>query len=251
MKHARKPLTAEERREQRAKLREKKENKKKGKGFRIFLLIWVLIIVAFGGYALHYVKGVLKEMQANAPSQFVADRIAELSDAQIRELFEFNDSEDEGDQIINVRQFFKDGSYTVKQVMGTEDYNIYNGERKVLTVSLNKLKSVSKLAIFNYNLYELKNIAPSEDKELYHYEITAPSDCTVALNGKELQPTSTATVENFADASDYVDLPAENKYMLDHLTKPADIKITQNGADVAFKMSEKIAIENSYEKLKS
>ena len=246
-KHARKPVTPEERRAKRQALRLKKEKRKKSKGFRVFLLAWIAIIVVFGAYALIYVNGVLREMQANAPSQFVADRLTALKDDQISELFEFNTAIDEGKQAANVRQFFKDGKYTVKQVMGTEDYNVYNGDRKILTVSLKKLKSVSKLAIFNYNLYELGSINPSEEKELYHYEVTAPSDCVVTVGGKEVQPSSTDSLEHFSDAKKYVDLPSENKYILDHLTKPADIKITKDGKDVAFEPSEKIVIGNGYQ----
>ena len=246
-KHARKPVTPEERRAKRQALREKKERKKKSKGFRTFMFIWIALIVAFGAYALLYVRGILKEMQANTPSQFISDRLVAMSDEQIKSLFDFNGNIDEGNQTKNVKQFFKDGNYTVKQVMGTEDYNVYNGERKVLTVSLNKLRSVSKLALFNYNIYELGRISPSEEKELYHYEITAPSDCTVLVNGKETAPTSVAKLEYFSDASNYIDLPSQNSFMLDHLTKPADIKITRDGKELTYKKGEKITIDSGYD----
>ena len=247
MKHAKKPATAEERRAKRQALREKKERKKKSKGFRTFMLIWIALIVAFGAYALIYVRGVLKEMQANTPSQFISDRLVAMSDEKIKSLFDFNDAVDEGDQVANVKQFLKDGNYTVKQIMGTEDYNVYNGDRKVLTVSLNKLKSVSKLALFNYNIYELGEIKPAEEKELYHYEVTAPSDCMVLVNGKEAAPTSVAKLEYFADAENYVDLPSQSSYILDHLTKPADIEIKRDGKYLNFKKSEKITIDSGYD----
>ena len=237
MKHARQSCDPESRA---ARRQAKKNRKKKSKGFRTFLLIWILILAAVGAYALIYVNGMLREMQASQPAQLIADKLESLKDAQIKELFDFNTQVDEGDQAANIRAFFKDGKYSLKQVKGSDDYNIYNGNRKVLTVSLNKLKSVSKLVIFNYSVYEVKEVIPSEEKELYRCEITAPSACKVFINGKEIAPAASEQVPNFNDAANYIELPAENSYILDHLTKPADIRIVADGKEERPEMSEKI-----------
>ena len=231
--------------ERRARNKANTKKPKKSPAFRIFLLIWILILVGAGFYATNYVKKTLIEMQSNTPSQMVEDTLAGLKDDQIKELFTFTTKIDEGDQVKNIRDFLASKDYEVKQISGKDSYGIFKGEKKLLTINLNKIKSVSKIGIFNYNLYEMTGIDPCEDKELYHYEITAPSSCTVAVGDQVLQPDSEDFVDNFGDAANYVTLPSVRKYVLDHLTKEPDIKITQNGAPVAFEKSADIKISGA------
>jgi len=248
MKHARRSVTPEARRERREKQKAKMAKGKKSKGFRVFLLVWVLILVAFGAYSLHYVKGLLNEMQSSTPTQIISDTLEGLNEKQIGQLFEFNTELEGSSSAANVMKFFKDKAYTVKQVSGTDDYNVYNGERRILTVNLKKVRTVSKLAIFNYTIYELSGITATEDKEFYHCEITAPKGTEVSLNGKVVEPDSSQEIANFADASAYIELPGEDKYVLDHLSDVSTLKISSGGKNVDYEYSENIVIDYGYEK---
>jgi len=229
--------------------RNSKNNKKKSHFFRYFMLIWILVLVGAGFYATNYVKKTLVDMQANTPSQMVEDILANLKDDQIKELFTFTTKVDEGDQVKNIRDYLAAKTYEVKQISGKDSYGIFKGDQRLLTINLKKIESVSKIGIINYNIYELAGIDPSESKELYHYEITAPSSCTVAVGDQVLQPDQETFVENFGDASKYVALPSVRKYVLDHLTKDPDIKITQDGKPVEFEKAATIEIKGAgYEK---
>ena len=114
-------------------------------------------------------------------------------------------------------------------------------------IALNKLRSVSKLGIFNYNIYEFKGYIPAEDRELYHYEIKAPSSCVVSINGVQPEPAYIQVVENFSDAANYITLPSVNTYVASALTAVPEIVITKDGEPVSFEMSESIDLGDGYE----
>jgi len=229
----------------------KKVKLKKGYAFRRFLIVWVLLLIIVGVVAVVSVNKMLKEMQANAPEQYISDVLNNLTDAQIKEAFEFNTELEGSDSLANVRKFFADGKYTVKQNRETGVYNIYNGDRMVIGLDLEKVRTVKKFLIFNYSVLNLKNIVPSESKELYHCEIAAGSDYKVTVNGKAVEPTTEKIIDGFESAASYVDLPSEDVYILDHLTKEPAIEITKDGKKVDFEYSEKIAFETEYPKFNS
>ena len=236
--------------EAKPKTKTKVKTKKKSRGFRRFLLIWIVLLAAFGVYAMIYVNGTLKEMQANSTEQFINTALRKMSDAQIKECFDFNSAEG-GDPVKNVRSFFEGGSYTVKQNRKTGVYSIYNGESAVLGVQIKKVKAVNKLGLFNYSILELEGFVPTEEKELYHYEITAPDSCVVSLDGKVVEPTSTESLKNFADAAKYISIPSENYYLLDHFTHDPKISITKDGKAVEFEKSANIEIDSAVEKFET
>ena len=226
----------------------KKVKLKKGYGFRRFIIIWIILLLIIGAVVLTTVNKTLKEMQANTVEGIIADSLSKMSDAEINKYFEFNKEYDGGNSVANVRKFFSDKVYTVKQNKDTGVYNIYNGDRLVLGVELEKVRTVNKYLIFNYNILKLKNIIPTESKELYHCEISAGSEYQITVNGKQAQPVSKDSPEGFLDASNYVEIPSGDLYILDHLSKKPEITITKNGQKVDFEYSEKIRFDVDYQK---
>ena len=236
-----------------AKAKEKRtKTKKRGKGFRIFLLVWIVLLLALGAYAAKYVNGVLKEMQANSIAQIVTDRVAAMGDNEIDQYFTYNRDLESGDFSGRVREFFKNGSFTLKKVPNSDVYNIYNDcGQQILSAEIRKVESVNKLGIFNYGIMDFKGFTASEDKSLLTIEITVPNDYTVHVDGQHVQPTRISYAEGFKDGGNYVELPGESVYVLDHLTKWPELRITDGGRDVSFKMSEKITLGLEYEKCAS
>ena len=226
----------------------KKVRFKKGYGFRRFLIVWIILLLIIGAVALVTVNKMLKEMQANTVEGVIADTLSNMSDADINKYFEFNKDYDSGNSVENVRKFFSDGAYTVKQNRDTGIYNIYNGDRQVLGVEIETVRKVNKYLIFNYNILKVKNIIPSESRELYHCEISAGSEYQISVNGKQIQPVSKDSPEGFLDASDYVEIPSGDRYILDHMSAQPEITITKNGQKVDFKYAEEIRFDVEYQK---
>ena len=229
----------------------KETTKKKSKGFRIFLLAWIVVLLGFGVYAVFYVNGTLKELQSNHVPQIITDRIAAMDDSEIDKLFSYNKDLESGDFAGRVREWFKSGAFTLKQVPNSDTYNIYNGDRQVLSAEIHKEKAVNKLGIFNYGIMDFKGFTPTEEKELFHVEITVPNDYSVHVGGKQVQADKITYAEGFKDGGNYVELPGESVYVLNNLTQWPDLRITDGGKDVAFDMSSKISLGLDYEQCAS
>ena len=228
----------------------KKKKKSKGKIiFRIFMLLWILAMAGFGYYANNYVKDILVEMQANTPTQIVTEALDNITDDQIRSLFNFTDKVDEGDQVANIKKLFERGQYDIKKESGKDSYGIFRGERQLATVVLNKLQAVSKLGLFNYGIYELTGIEPVGDKELYHLEVHAPSSCQVYMSGQLMTPDSSVWPTIFGDAYNYVTIPSDDTYIFRNLTKEPELKIMRGEEEVPFEIDEEgiVNIKSSVE----
>ena len=229
----------------------KRVERKKNRPFKVFMGIWILLLVGVGIYCTQYVKATLKEMQANVPAEMVQRTVSSLSDDKIKELFIFNENVNEGDKVRNIRDYLKSDTLEIKQMSGKDSYGIFVENKHVLTVNLKKLQNVSKVGIFNYGIYEVEGVEAGSVRELYRCSIVAPSELTVYMGGNELTPVREDKLDGFADASKYVELPSVKYYELDHLTKAPDLKIMKGNEEVAFEPSEKIVLYTGYEKFDS
>ena len=226
----------------------KKIKLKKGYGFRRFMFVWILLLIIISAIAIVTVNKTLREMQSSSAEQVIADSLSRMSDDQIKQYFEFNSEYEGSDAVKNVKEFFSSKAYTIKQDRSTGIYNIYNGGRVVLGVELEKVRTVNKYLIFNYNVMKLKSVIPTESKELFHYEISAASDHQITVNGKAATPTKKDVPKGFLDAADYVSAPSGDRYILDHLSKQPELVITKNGQKVDFTLSEEIILDTEFKK---
>ena len=234
-----------------AKVKETTE-KKKSKGFRIFLLVWAVLFIALGAYALTYVRGVLKEMQANSVTQIISDRVSAMGDDELDKLFTFNRDVEDNKCYDRVREFFKNGSFTLKKVPDTDTYNIYNDcGQQILSAEIKKVESVNKLGIFNYGIMEFKGFRPTEDRSFLTVQVRVPIDYTVHVGGNRVYPDDINYAEGFKDAGNYVELPGESVYVLKDLTQWPDLRITDGGKDVSFQMGTDIKLGLGYEECAS
>ena len=228
-----------------------KQPRTRSKAFRIFLLVWALILVAFGAYALTYVRGMLKEMQANSVTQIISDRVSAMDDTELAKYFGVNKDLDGEGGYDRIREFFRNGSFTLKKVPNTDTYNIYNNDQQILSADIKKVKAVNKLGIFNYGIMEFQKFIPTEEKSFLDVEINVPNDYSVHVGGTHIHPTKISYAEGFKDAGNYVELPGESVYVLDHLTQWPDLRITDGGKDVSFEMARKISLGLDYDKADS
>ncbi len=217
-----------------------KHTKKKVKihFFRIFMILWVLALVGFGFYANNYVRATLEEWEANTPSEIVTGALDNITDDQIKSLFNFTDKVDEGDQVGNIRRIFTEKQYTIKKESGSDSYGIFKGEQQLCTVVLNKVRSVSKIGVINYGIYELTGIEPCGEKELYSLEVYAPSYCQIYMSGQLMTPDSSVSPTIFSDAGNYVTIPSDDTYIFRYLTKEPELKIMRGEEEVPYEIDE-------------
>lgn len=217
--------------------------------FRFFMFLWIIALVIFGFYANNYVKATLVEMQENTPSEIVTKALDKITDDQIRSLFNFTDKVDEGDQVANIRKIFTERQYVIKKESGSDSYGIFKGDQQLATVVLNKLRSVSKIGVINYGIYELVGIEPCGEKELYHLEVHAPSYCQIYMSGQLMTPDSSESPTIFGDAYNYVEIPSDDTYIFRYLTKEPELKVMRGEEEVPYDIDEEgvVTIASSVE----
>lgn len=224
------------------KKRKKGKGKKRGRKRSVFpwvYLVFVILLVIAGAVIVRGVHQTMTELQANTPEVFIRSAIGNLTDQDLGSLFVSNPAyETPGEAAANIRAFISDSALELRRI----DHNLYEaykGDRKLFTVHLNASHSVNRLGLINYDILTSAGIEPIEDGELYHYEIIAPSTCEITVNGKPVgEPAEKKAIDGFADAADFVTLPATHKYVIDHLTKEPEIRVTDNGAEVPVTLAE-------------
>lgn len=229
------------------KKKRRKKRKRKSKLFRNLLLGYIAVLIILAVLAVLDVNKTMVEMRDNDPEIMVREHLQSLSDEEIAGLFQSNPKyEDPGIALANIRDYVSGGELTIKK-SGKNEYEVYRGDMKLFQATLNTLDTKSKYLILNYDLLEFQSLQPATEGELYHYEITAPSSYQITVNGRDIgEPVSSVPQDGFADVKNYVTLPSTNTYVLDHLTKEPDIRVTDNGTDVSFTMAEKIDLAEDF-----
>ena len=227
--------------------KKRKKRKKKSGLFRNLVLLYIAVLTVLAVLVLKDVYNTLMEMQDQDPIRLVENRIHNLTDEELASLFESNSAYENPEiSIKNIRDYVNSGNLTI-QKCGTNEYEVSKDGNKLFVAGLKVLKTNKKYLIFNYDLLEFESLRVATDGELYHYEITAPSFYQITVNGREIgTPAKSVPLEGFADVKDIVSLPSTNTYVVDHLTKEPDIRITEKGTDISFTLSEKMDLSDAY-----
>ncbi len=225
-------------------MRSKRLFKKVYKWYVIALTIIMIVCVA-GVYR------TLVVLEQNQPESYVKRTLASLDEDRIKSLFESNgEYENSKDLVKNIRDFFKSDKYTVKKEASMQ-YGVYLDNELIMKVFLKSNGHVNKLGLMSYDLLDVEKIEGKENKELYGYSITVPSNYKVKVNNKDLDNGEKTKIAGFLDAYDYVDIPTLVTYNLDHLTKEPTIDISVDNKAVSFEKSRKIDLSENFKKYDS
>ena len=207
------------------------------------ICLFVIMLVCVGG-----VYHTLTLLEKNQPNVFVENALISLSDLEIKSLFEYNSTyETEEEFLSNIREFFKSGKYEIKKEENLK-YGVYLGKDLLLKITLKSNKHVNKLGIFSYDVLELEKIEGKDDKELYAYTITAPSNYQVKINNIALEGGDDTKINGFLDGYEYTEIPTIKKYEIHKLTKEPKIEISNNLGDVSFDDNQNIDLSDSFVK---
>ncbi|MBQ4416630.1 MAG: hypothetical protein II868_02965 [Butyrivibrio sp.] len=236
---------------QAAKKRKKRKGKKRKRKKSVFpwiYLVFVILLAAAGAFIVRGVHNTMTELHANTPEVFIRKAVGNLTDQDLAALFVSNPAyETPAEAAANIREYISGSDMNLRRV----DHNLYDayrGEQKLFTVHLNAERTVNKLGLINYDILTSAGIEPVENGELYHYEIIAPSTCEITVNGKPVgEPAEKKTVDGFADAADFVAIPATHRYVLDYLTKEPEIRVTDNGTEVPVTLADTIDLTQESE----
>lgn len=107
-------------------------------------------------------------------------------------------------------------------------YDIYAGNQKIATVNLKVKRYVTKLSLLTYPEWEITEIKPNLENGLYSYNIIAPSNYKVTVNGNELSDDDISKEVNASGLEDfnkYSSVAYTITYKIDKLAFKPEIKI--------------------------
>ena len=226
----------------------KKDKKKKSlfiKGY--FIYLGVLIILSIGLIITTYKLTI--DMRDNTPEIFIKNYLTNnLTDDKIDDLFVSNEVyESKDNKINNIKEFLKNGKYDIKRNKQNVYDIVFNNE-KILTVYLKSTDKVRMFLILGYDKLHFEKLEVNDNKELYNYEITIPSDYKLLINKKEAVTTNIIKIDGFADAENYIKLPSYSKYIINNLTKEPNIEIFNGNEKVKFKKNRIINLKSEPKK---
>ena len=229
-----------------------KENKTEKNKFRIFLKIYILILIIFTIIATIYVYSTLKTYERNDISNYMESVISDLkSYANKKEVnkhinninIKKGDFEKDNANIENGLNsiFSSDANFSFKINENSKDelkpvYDIYANNNKILEVGLDGSNIETRLSLLTFSNWKVSYINVEAENGLFTYEISVPSNYKVSVNDKTL--TENEIVKSNLDAglteiSKYIEIPYLINYKVKGLIEPPTARITdKNGNEI-------------------
>lgn len=110
-------------------------------------------------------------------------------------------------------------------------YDVRNGHDALLQVTLNAKDSVTRLGMFTYKEWEVKEIKMLKKDGLFDYKISIPNVYTAEVNGKKLtinESTDSVHYSDLLDIAKKVKLTYQVDYVVKGLTDVPDVKVMDN-----------------------
>ena len=216
--------------------------------FKKFLIIYVIILAILMLVFLAYVADSLIKYEKNQIDNYMESVIANLKNVKKGKVdtssIKVSEFEKTGTSVESgIKELLNSKEITYKpqdETTNTEKpiYDIYVNEEKVIEVRLNGTKKENRLGLLTFNKWETEKIEAKAENGLYNCVISAPSDCKVYVNNKEL--TEAQIVENeqnegLTQISKYVEIPYIINYEIPNLLKEPEVKILdKNGAEIQY-----------------
>ncbi|MBE6541822.1 MAG: hypothetical protein E7672_05180 [Ruminococcaceae bacterium] len=223
--------------------------RKKHSYFPLILIIYILILAILSTMAVLYVRSLLKTYENAQPEIQVKVAISALaSEAESGALWDKFASPlvaGKFESDLDIKEEYKklissdSVEFSTKAGLHEEDELVYSIKNNGMILGEVTLKAVgepvSKLAVFTWREWKIKEILPifaSQD-----YTLTVPSDFSVTVNGIELV---------FSDVSDIVE--SQTKYSIEGLYFPPNLRILDsNGVEAEYSIKGKRIIPVIYD----
>ena len=217
----------------------KKKNKFK-KFLKKYIILWVILTII----STIYVFKTLKKFEKNQVENYMEALVEELKiagkkkkiDKYINEI-NVNKSEFESENVSIEEGLNKlltsSENVTYKLNENSKDelkpvYDIYVNDYKIFETELDGTKTETKLSLLTYSNWKTNYINVEADNGFLKYEISAPSNYDIYINGKKLtedQISDSNKEEGLAEISKYVSIPYSIKYEVDGLIIEPNVKI--------------------------
>ena len=212
-----------------------------------------------------YVADSLIQYEKNQKENYIQNTIEELKKGKIKDYIdisnieksEFENPETDVEEAIS--EILKTQNITYKKSKNSIDenkpvYEIYADKNQILEITLNGDKKENRLGLLTYNKWKTEKITNKIENGIYKYNISAPNNYKIYVNGKELteqQIIQKNKNEGLTQISKYTQIPYIVEYEIPNLLKQPEIKILdEEENNVEYKIQEnKITIDLKNKKI--
>lgn len=211
--------------------------------FKKFLIIYISILVVLSAAFLIYVNSCLVKYENSQINNYVTTIEKELTASAKKgkiskyitcnntEIGKYEKSGAKYEDGLN--ELVKSSTLSHKLNLESKDksapiYDIYAGDTKIATVKLKVKRYVTKLTLLTYPEWEITEMTSTIAEGLYSYEIVAPANYKVNVNGKELSKDDIAKSTNangLDDFNKYSSVASTVTYKVDKLIFKPEVKI--------------------------
>ena len=159
------------------------------------LIIYSSILGALALIFLIYIFITLITYENHQINNYLINTINKLSDQELSNyLSEYNLASDLLEQY---QEITSKKDLEVKKI-ADEEYEIYDGNRQIFTITTKVLKNKTKLGLFTYQEREVVDIIPNLSRGLFYYDVIIPSNYKLYLDGEE--------ITDYSKSSNFIDL---------------------------------------------
>ena len=217
---------------------EKINNKKRLSLYQKSIIVFALVLLVLGEFALIYVNKTLKAYEKGDADGFLTALMKDMKKASkkgnINKYFDLpnisSSYEDKPNFKEGYKELFENAEFSYKM---TEEntYELYADDNLFALVKLDDSKKEHKLGLLSYINYSIDTLTSYNSEGLFTTDIYALSTYNVKINGKDAKKediVDTNAIKEYADVEGLVDIPVLNHYKITGLTRKPDIKVYDN-----------------------
>ena len=218
------------------------KRKKKMTGYKKSLLIWFLLLLIASEACLIYVSTTLKMYEKGNIEGYMTSLIKDMKTAskvgninkylsynKVESKYEKNSSFEEG-----YKELFNESKLSYKKNDKENTYDIYADDTMIASVTLDS-KKVRRLGILSFEEYSIKEIETYSKNGIYNIDVYVNSNYDLYINDVKVSYDDLLCKEEIKEYSEVynkVDLPYENHYKINNLTKKPKIKVMNGNNEV-------------------
>ncbi len=229
----------------------------KKKRFKKLLGIYTCLLLILATIFLLYIRKTLIEYENSNEENFIKYKLNKISGTDLEKFIKDNnvtkgEYETSTKSIVNsYKKILKNKDIKVEQ-NEKNSFDVLYESRKMFAIELENVGHEKKLGMLSYIKWDIKSITPYLERGLLYYDIYAPSNVDIIINGKEInkdKSVSSEKIKNLEELYYYENMPKLLKYEINDLIENPTINVLVNNKKETTEVkSYEIIIDNVFAK---
>lgn len=240
-----------------------KKRKHKLSLYKKSLLAWVIVLFLLSCGAWYYVYNTMKAYENSNVDTYINNVLKDMKASvlagnsekyfeikKVSNKYEKNASLENG-----YKELFKNSKLSFSKGDEKYKYDLKADDYVFASITLDSSKKETRLAILNYNVWEIKEVESYAKDGFYDYDFYIKDNYKVTINGIEISKDDlkeSSKIEELAEGYNYITLPKLNHYKVTGLTvKPKVEVLDASGKKVDVEFKDNTYTAGSYTKVDS